>query len=94
MKAMHNIGGAKDKPESIAARIFFRLAYAIHAAMIRNKGMMGYNQTAMTTAQASAVTPEPNAITERPAIRSHRTSDSTANNWEKIIQIRRPILLG
>jgi hypothetical protein len=56
--------------------------------------MMGYNQTAMTTAQASAVTPEPNAITERPAIRSHRTSDSTANNWEKIIQIRRPILLG
>jgi hypothetical protein len=55
---------------------------------------MGYDQTAMTIAQASAVTPESNAMTESPAMSSQGTSDATANSWERIIQTVSPTRLG
>ena len=94
MNARHKTGGAKEKPESTAARVFLRLAYAIHAAMTSSNGMMGYDQTAMTMVHASALTPESNAMTESPAMRSQGTSDATARIWETIIQMRRPVRLG
>jgi len=94
MMKIHKNGGANDNPDMTAARTFLRLAYAIHATIAKPMGRMGYDQTAMTIAHASAVTPESNAITESPAISSHGTRESTASSWERIIQMRRPVRLG
>lgn len=88
------MGGTKDKPESMAATAFLCLAYAIHATIDKPMGMIGYDQTAMTIAQASAVTPESNAMTESPAMSSQGMRERMARSWERIIQIRRPVRLG
>jgi len=49
---------------------------------------MEYDQTVMTLVQASAVTPESKAITERPAISSQKTKETSASSCEIINQMR------
>jgi hypothetical protein len=56
--------------------------------MVNPSGQMGYDQTAITKAQAPAVTPESNAITESPAMTSQKIKDNRANICEAISQIK------
>lgn len=56
--------------------------------MANPSGQIGYDQTAITKAQAPAVTPESNAITESPAMTSQKNSDIRANICDTINQIR------
>lgn len=51
-------------------------------------GQMGYAQTAITKFEASCVTPESNAMTDRPAANIQKTNDNKAKNCEAINQIR------
>lgn len=56
--------------------------------MANPNGQIGYDQTAITNVQASVVTPESNAITDRPAITSQKIKDNKARICEAINQIR------
>ena len=91
MQRKKRIGGAKDNPESAAASLFLRFAYALHAKMISTIGMIGYDHTTMTNVHASTLMPESNAMTESPAIMSQITSESKANICETIIQTNKPL---
>jgi len=42
----------------------------------------------MTMVQASRVSPEANAITERPAMTSQKNKEPRASSWEMMSQIR------
>jgi hypothetical protein len=56
--------------------------------MAKATGQTGYDQTAITNAQAYGVTPESNAITDRPATSSQTSKDKAANSCEIMSQMR------
>src|SRR5512145_315068 len=87
-------GGANAKLDRTAALLFLRRAYAIQAAITSTMGMIGYDHTAMTMVHASSVTPESNAMTERPATSSQIRSEATVKSCETIIQTSKPVRLG
>lgn len=56
--------------------------------MEKTIGQIGYDQTTITKVQASGVTPESNAMTDRPAMRSQKTSEASARTCEIMSQMR------
>ena len=70
------------------ANLSFLRTYAIHAAIAKVMGQIGYDQTAITKVQASGVEPESNAITESPAAASQNSRDPSARSCEMMSQIK------
>ena len=54
-------------------------------------GKIGYNQTAITSAQAWGLSPASKAMKETPAMTSQNNNEATANTCETISQINNPI---
>lgn len=70
------------------ANLSFLRPYAIHAAMAKIMGQIGYDQTAITKVQASGVEPESKAMTESPAMTSQNSRDPSARSCEMMSQIK------
>lgn len=70
------------------ANLSFLRPYAIHAAMVKIMGQIGYDQTAITKVQASGVEPESKAITDSPAMTSQNSRDPSARSCEMMSQIK------
>lgn len=78
-------------PERIAASVFLRRAYAIHAPTERSSGNSGYTQTASTKARAPGLVPESKAITDSPATTAQTRRDPKAKSCEITNQIKVPV---